>query len=212
MLLKKGDTIILTGDSVTDCGRARGGDAGRDTVSDMGAGYPGMVKAYLNAFLPELELTVVNRGNSGDRTTDIISRMDGDHLSVRPDVVTLLIGINDVWRHYDGYVGQQVEPDEYRENMKKIIRALKTSAREVIVLTPFMVKADDGSGMYADAQKYAAIALEVAAEEGARSVALQPVFDAAMKKGSPKLYSADAVHPTVNGHALIAKEVLKALL
>ncbi len=213
MILQKGDVLILTGDSVTDCGRSRDfDDGGRDNVNGMGGGYPMLVKAYLNAMYPELELTVINKGISGNRTCDILDRMESDHLRLKPDVVTLLIGINDVWRHFDNPQMKQIDAEEYAANMDKIIAALKISAREVIVLSPFMVKQPDEAPMYQMALEYAALAKAAAEKAGARFIDLQAVFNAKLASADAKLYSGDTVHPSINGHMLVADAVIKQLL
>ena len=213
MILQKGDVFILTGDSVTDCGRSRDlDDGGRDNVNGMGSGYPMLVKAYLNAMYPDLELTVINKGVSGNRTSDILDRMESDHLRLKPDVVTLLIGINDVWRHFDNPQMRQIDADEYAANMDKILAALKTAAREVVVLSPFMVKKPDDDPMYKMALEYAALAKTAAEKAGVRFIDLQAVFSAKLTAADAGLYSGDTVHPSINGHVLIADAVVKELL
>lgn len=213
MILKKNDVVLLTGDSVTDCGRSRDCDnEGRDNVNGMGNGYPAMVKAYLNAMHPELELTVINKGISGNRTCDILNRMDVDHLNLKPDVVTLLIGVNDVWRHFDAPDIRQIDAEEYRLNMDRILADLKTVAREILVLAPFQIKPADDHPMYQMTLQYAKIAKEAAEQAGVRFFDAQAMFDVKIAGTDAKLYSADTVHPTVNGHVLLADAILRELL
>lgn len=213
MILKKNDVVLLTGDSVTDCGRSRDCDhEGRDNVNGMGSGYPAMVKAYLNAMHPELELTVINKGISGNRTCDILDRMKVDHLDLKPDVVTLLIGINDVWRHFDAPDIKQIDAEEYRLNMDRILADLKTVAREIVVIAPFQIKSADEHPMYQMTLEYAKIAREAAEKANVQFFDAQAMFDAKIAGVDAKLYSADAVHPTVNGHVLLADAILHELL
>jgi lysophospholipase L1-like esterase len=209
MIFKKGDTLLMTGDSVTDCGRSEEGESVKNSVAGLGSGYPALVKAYLNAFYPELDLRIINKGISGNRTPDILARMEKDHLSLKPDVVTVLIGVNDVWRHFDRPNERQVEPDEYEANLTGIVEKLKTSARAVYVLTPFLVKKDDGHPMYAMVQEYREIAKRVAEKTGAACIDLQKTYDKQIENADPTLYSADTVHPTICGHMVIARELIR---
>ena len=212
MLLEKNDVLLLTGDSVTDCGRSRDfDDGGRDNVNGMGAGYPMLVKAYLNAMHPELNLTVINKGVSGDRTCDVLARMEEDHLRLKPNVVTLLIGINDVWRHFDSPSMRQIDAEEYAANMDRLIAELKTTAREVVVITPFQVKPADEEPMYKMALAYAEIAKAAAKKAGVHLIDAQAVFDEKLAGAAAKLSSADTVHPTINGHVLLADAIVKLL-
>jgi len=210
MLFKKSETLLMTGDSITDCGRSAAGESARNSVDGMGAGYPAIVKAYLNAFFPELALRIVNKGIGGNRTPDILGRMENDHLSLKPDVVTILIGVNDVWRHFDRPQEKQVDHADYEANLGRILEELKTSARKIFVLAPFLIKKDDGDAMYKMVQEYRGIAKKAAQAAGAEIIDLQEVFDGLLEKAEASLYSADTVHPTICGHMVIADELIKA--
>jgi lysophospholipase L1-like esterase len=212
MLLQKNDVFLLTGDSVTDCGRDRSENNGPETIEGMGSGYAGLVKAFLNAHYPELSLTVKNKGISGNRTPDILNRMESDHLSLSPFLVSILIGINDVWRHFDSPNMVQVEPDEYLANMHKIIASFKTSARQVIVLAPFYLTEQADHPMLAMAREYGALAKQAASENGALFVDLQAIFDELMQNAPASRYAGDGVHPNLYGHMVIAKALLDVVL
>jgi lysophospholipase L1-like esterase len=212
MLFKKGDTLLMTGDSVTDCGRSPVGESAKNSVEGMGDGYPAIVKAYLNAFYPEFELRIVNKGIGGNRTVDILKRMQRDHLDLKPDIVTILIGVNDVWRQFDTHGIVQIDHAAYEKNLTEILEKLKTSARKIFVLTPFLVKKNDGHPMYKMVQEYREIAVKVARKAGTEVIDLQAVFDRCMEKAEPELYSLDTVHPTICGHMVIAGELLKAFM
>lgn len=210
MLFEKGDTLLMTGDSITDCGRFTSGESAKNSVEGMGSGYPSIVKAYLNAFYPNLELRIINKGISGNRTPDILKRMQNDHLDLKPDVVTILIGINEVLRYFDSPGIKQVGCEEYSKNLDEILEKLKTSARKIFVLTPFLVKKNDGHVMYEIVQGYRDIASRAAKKAGVELINLQTAFDKYLDKAEPELYSQDSVHPTICGHMVIAKELINA--
>lgn len=204
MLLRKNDTLLITGDSITDDGRTQSADPG----DSLGQGYPAIVAKTLAEKYPELGVKVINRGISGDRTTDILSRMERDHLALKPDVITILIGVNDVWRHFDGAKVEQVDEQKYRVNMAKIILAFKTVAREVVVLLPFLVKRPCDDPMYVMAQQYKEIAREEAQKAGVHFIDLQAIFDEAIVAEDPKTYSGDTVHPKQKGREVIARALM----
>lgn len=205
MVLKEKDTLLLTGDSITDAGRT----CSDNPETSLGDGYPAVIAKALAEKYPELGVKVINRGIGGNRTDDILRRMESDHLALHPDVITLLIGINDVWRHFDSPYLRQIDPPEYRENMAKILAQFKAAARAVYVLLPFMVLRPCDEPMYVMAMEYREIAREEAQKAGVKIVDLQAVFDAAMKNEAPKEFSADAIHPTLKGHELIANALLE---
>ena len=91
----KPKTILFQGDSITDCGRSREND------SDMGMGYPTMVKGELGLEYPG-QYTFLNRGISGDRIVDIYARIKADIINLKPDYMSILIGVNDVWHELGG--------------------------------------------------------------------------------------------------------------
>src|SRR6056297_3628243 len=92
--LKPHGTILFQGDSITDAGRTAG-------VGELGNGYPYLLATRLWAQFPGHNLTVVNRGISGNRSRDLVKRWDEDALELQPDLISILIGINDTWRYFD---------------------------------------------------------------------------------------------------------------
>ena len=109
-MLTKNGVLVLQGDSITDAGRF-------GEPENLGSGYARMVAKYIENFYPDLEMKVYNRGISGHRSKDLVERWDKDCLDLNPTVVTLLIGINDVWRSFDQNDPTSVEA--YAENCEK---------------------------------------------------------------------------------------------
>jgi lysophospholipase L1-like esterase len=99
MLLAQHSKLVMIGDSVTDCGRAR--PVGEGLFGAIGTGYVGYIDALLSARYPELGVRVVNVGSSGNTILDLQARWQSDVLDLKPDWLSIMIGINDVWRQFD---------------------------------------------------------------------------------------------------------------
>ena len=129
-MLTKNGVLVLQGDSITDAGRF-------GEPENLGSGYARMVAKYIENFYPDLEMKVYNRGISGHRSKDLVERWDKDCLDLNPTVVTLLIGINDVWRSFDQNDPTSVEA--YAENCEKLMKQVKDAGASLIVLEPFAI-------------------------------------------------------------------------
>ena len=104
-------TILFQGDSITDCGRASCGGAGFSN-DGLGPGYPGLIAARLLCNRPEVSWKFINRGISGSRTVDLYARWKIDGINLKPDIITILVGINDTWHRYCGDNGVELERAE----------------------------------------------------------------------------------------------------
>ena len=207
MLLKKNDVIVFQGDSVTDCGRAR------DNFYDLGVGYPLIISSLLFHKYRDLNLTFINRAVGGDRTTEMLARFQADCLDLdpKPTVVSILIGINDVWRRYDANNPTTAETFErqYRAMLSDIKE--KLDAR-IIMLEPFVLpNPEDRKAWREDLDPKLQIVRKLALEFGATLVPLDGAFAAAYVQRPGSYYSADGVHPSYAGHGLIADEWCRAV-
>ena len=206
MLLKKNDVILFQGDSVTDCGR------NRENFYDLGVGYPLLISSMLAHRFNDLNLTFINRGVSGDRTTEMLARFDKDCLALepKPTVVSILIGINDVWRRYDANMPTTLE------TYKKQYHAMLTDIKEklgarIIMMEPFVLPVlDDRKAWREDLDPKLQAVRELALEFDATLVPLDGAFAAAYVRKPGAYYSADGVHPSYAGHGLIADEWCRA--
>ena len=126
MKLKQGSRLLFTGDSVTDVGRNR--PVAQGTLFDpLGKGYPHIVSGLINAVYPGWGIHVINSGNSGDTSRRLAARWQTDVLDFKPDWVSVMIGINDVWRQFDSpcQPEEQVGPEEYEETLDGLFRRLR---------------------------------------------------------------------------------------
>ena len=202
-------TIVFQGDSITDCGRVRI-DA-RNASQALGPGYPALVAARVQNNDWSKKYNFVNRGISGDRVVDLYARWKRDALNIRPDVISILIGVNDTWHEQNWSNG--VEPERY----DRFYRMLMDWTREVlldtkmILLEPFVLKfgfVTDAWVEEIDIRRQ--MVKKIAEDYGAVFVPLQDVLsEAAAKAAVPELVLEDGVHPSLFGHQLIADQYLK---
>ena len=203
--------ILFYGDSITDAGRDRNADY---SSASYGHGYPKFVAGELLFEAPE-EYQILNRGISGNRIVDLYARVKADVWNHAPDVLSILIGVNDIWHEIDHKNGVDIERFEkvYRMLIEDTLARL--SDLKIIVLEPFVLEgtATQGEGRYErflEVKEYAKVVKKLAEEYGLCFVPLQKKFDEAAKAHGAAYYLADGVHPAVAGAKLIANEWLKA--
>ena len=203
--------ILFQGDSITDCGRSR------ENNVNVGVGYPRMVKAELGFAEPE-QHEFFNRGISGNRIVDVYARMKKDILNLRPDVMSLLIGVNDVW-HELGEDPNGVDNDKFFKIYCMLIEEIKAALPDIklMILEPFCLPGtattateEKWQGFSTEVPKRAAMAKKVAEKYGLTFIPLQAGFDALAEKAEPSYWLADGVHPTAMGHRYIMGEWMKA--
>ncbi len=205
-----GTVILFQGDSITDCGRNRTA-AEPNTADALGTGYPLLVASTALAAHPHRGLRFYNRGLSGNKVPDLQQRWAVDTLELRPDVLSILIGVNDFWHKLGGgYAGTvQDYEDQYSALLERTRRALPRV--RLVVLEPFVLRCgavDDRWFPEFDARR--AAAARVAERARATFVPLQAVFDERARAVPPQYWAADGVHPTPAGHAVIAERWRRA--
>lgn len=202
-LIKNNSVISFMGDSVTDCGRVYA------RPDDLGQGYPLKVASFLAAFRASLGAKVVNRGVNGNRVRDLAARWQKDCLDFHPDLVSILIGINDCWRRFDE--NDPTSPEEYERDYRAILEQTKRAGAKILILEPFVLPYPaDRLGWRFDLDPKIQVARRLAREYADALLPLDGIFAQAVNSADPQLYSADGVHPTDAGHALIALEWLRA--
>ena len=199
--------FLFQGDSITDADRRR------DNDSNYGYGYPNLFAAEILKNRP-YEFEFVNRGISGNRIVDVYARIKADIINLKPDYMSLLIGVNDVWHELNDGNGVATEKFEkvYDMLVSEIIEALPDI--KIILLEPFVLKGC-GTERYYDAFRedvinHAGAVKRIADKYNLKFVPLQAKFDEAAKGGNDTYWLADGVHPTPAGHCLIKDEMMKA--
>lgn len=212
MFLQPGDKLVMIGDSVTDAGRAR--PIAEGLFNPYGSGYPNFVYSMLTALYPEYMLHIVNVGSSGNNVTNLEERWQTDVLDLNPDWVSIMIGVNDVWRQFDlqNMPKTWVMPDLYRKTLKSLIERTKPNVKGIFLLTPIYWELNENDAMNARVREYAQICREVAEETGAIFVDVQKNVDSVLNRIKHSCYfSWDRVHPNNPGHYVIARSLLDAM-
>lgn len=210
MILEKHQKFIITGDSVTDCGRSYPVGEGND---GMGNGYAKYLHAMIDSEYPERHIRVQNTGISGNTSRDLRARFNEDVLSLSPGLISIMIGINDIWRQFDSpnHPEKHVYLDEYADNIVHMIEAALPVVKGILLVSPCYMVQTREDAMRAEADRYQQSLKEIAAEYRLPYVDAQKSMDRYFKHYSPMAMSWDAVHPNHVGHMIIAKEIMKTL-
>lgn len=207
--------VLFQGDSITDVSR----DKKNERVAEfnlsplLGSGYPQLISAKLGFENPN-EYEFINRGISGNRIVDLLGRVRADVIKLKPDVLSVLVGVNDVWHEY--LTGNGVSTELYEVVYNLFIHEIKKELPNVriMILEPFVLKGVATEEIFdefkASVLEKAAAAKKVAEANGLEFIPLQNKFDEAEKLAPEKYWLGDGVHPTPFGHELIAREWLKA--
>lgn len=203
--------ILFQGDSITDGGRSRNDDPNHF----LGHGYAYLISSRLGAELAEKQPTFYNRGVSGDRASDLYARWNEDTFSLKPDLISILIGVNDAWRIMNN------EPSGVTDRLGRAYRHLLEETREVlpntglVLMEPFILKTgatvDKWDAWQEKIGQYQHLVRELADEFGAVFVPLQDVLNQATEKAEASYWLWDGVHPTAAGHELIARQWLSVV-
>ena len=198
--------IIFQGDSITDAGRDK------RNYHDMGCGYPKFAAAIIAEAHPETEFEFINFGISGNRTGQLFDRLYHDAIAFKPDVISILIGVNDIWHRYGtdriATTDEQIELN-YRCILERLRR--ETDAK-IMILSPYLLDSDDKEYMRDDLARILPVVRKLADEYADVYVPLDELFDEALKsQPEPKYYSGDGVHPNANGARFIGEHYAKAI-
>lgn len=200
MTIRSGDRILFQGDSITDAGR-RSPQAG-----PLGGGYVAQVAGLILSRRPDLQVEILNRGIGGDRTVELLARWKEDCLDLRPQVLSIKIGVNDVWRLRGEWNGQKHVPlDQYQANLRSLCDQAKAAGvRDLILVSPTTIDHANASPLNDLLGTYAAWAKIYAAEIGATFVDARSRLMTARAAYPQVRWTGDGCHPTVSGHAVIA--------
>jgi len=208
----KGDTVLFQGDSITDAGRDRPKAATPNQQAPLGKGYAWLAAASMLVNRPDDDLKIFNRGISGNKVFQLAERWQSDCLDLKPDVLSILIGVNDIWHHlqkkYDGTV------EVYEQDYHALVRRTQEALPQVklVICEPFVLRCGAITEQwFPEFDRYRAAARRVADTCGATWVPYQSMFDEAIKYAPPAHWAADGVHPTPAGAALMAQSWLRAV-
>lgn len=206
-----GLTFLFQGDSITDGNRGRTNDPNHI----MGHGYAFSIAGRLGADFPDKQLKFINRGISGNKITDLAKRWQADALDLKPDLVSILIGVNDT----ASVVKQRQNPvniELFEQTYITLLNQTKDKFPQVVFVLgePFILpvgKTNNWELWEADIVKRRMVVQNIAKKYNAVLVMYQDMFTTAIKEAAPEYWIWDGIHPTVAGHELMAREWIKCV-
>lgn len=205
----KNSTIVFAGDSITDAGRDRTAEPGG---WGFGTGYVNQIHCLLSAIYPDYELVTVNSGVSGDDIVLMADRWQRDVLGLKPDYVSVLIGVNDVWRHFDQpfWKPRRHGIDVFEQTYEDLVARTLPQVKGMIIVGPFMFEANPDEPMRAMVGQFAGVARRIADRHDLPYVDVQAAIDQYLTQQHTCIVSQDRVHPYERGAVLITRAWLQA--
>ncbi len=203
-------TFLFQGDSITDANRD---DENQDNFG-LGCGYAFLLASDIEKN-KKGQIKFINRGKSGDRITDVYVRIKEDIINLKPDYMSILIGVNDV--SHELTQGCGVTPKKFRKIYEMLIEEIKEALPDIkiIILEPFVLKGSATNELWAqfnsEVRKLAEISKEIAEQFKLKFVPLQKEFDKVSSDGDTRYWSVDGIHPTSAGHQIIKEKLQKAI-
>jgi len=198
--------ILFQGDSITDAGRDR------RNYHNMGNGYPKYASALIKEAHPDMDLEFINLGIGGNRTDQLFDRLYPDAIALDPDIISILIGINDVWHRY-GNARIATTDEQLELNYRTILTEIKTKTHaKIMMIAPYLLDCDNKEGIREDLKTALPIIYKLADEFADVFIPLDKHFEEALKtQPEPQFYSGDGVHPNANGAEFIGKIYAEAI-
>lgn len=192
--------IVFFGDSITESGR------NLLDPRDLGAGYVKIAAGKLRLLYPDTPIEFVNLGVGGNKTSDLLARVD-EVVQENPDMVVLQAGINDVWCRFS--MGEDVTVEQFRSNYQGIVKAIKETGAKLFIIEPFVLKMGDKQRFRPYLNSFISVVREIAAEQADAFIPTDEIFTGVTQDIDPSQFSTDGVHPTHRGCRYIADLFIK---
>lgn len=211
MKIAANSKLVMIGDSITDCGRALPVGEGRDAA--LGTGYVSLVDGLLKTTNPTANIRIINMGISGNTVRDLQARWQTDVLDLQPDWLSIMIGINDVWRQFDSPLQRerQVPLAEYSRMLSKLVATTRPHLQGLVLMTPYFIEPNHNDPMRAMMDSYGQVVQEIAFANDAVFVDTQAAFDRVLADMHPMSLAWDRVHPNLTGHMILARAFLEGV-
>lgn len=196
--------ILFQGDSITDA------DRDRTDCHNMGNGYPKYAKEEIIKRYPHTDFEFINLGISGNQTKDLLQRVQQDFVDVQPDIVSILVGINDTWHHAE----QQdwISSEDFAARYEGVLSAVKTQTNaKIMMIEPFLIPVPDKLFMRPDLNSKIDIIRTLALQYADVYLPTDGLLFREFIHNTPTDYAADGVHPTEKGARLIGKLYAQAI-
>jgi lysophospholipase L1-like esterase len=210
MHIQTNSRLVFIGDSITDCGRRRPiGEGAIDGA--LGNGYVSLIDAALASGYPDYGIKIINVGVSGNTIHDLKYRWASDVLALKPDWLSVLIGINDVWQQLTQpeFIGQDDSVHGFAHILDELIQQTRPYLQGLILMTPYYLETNLHDPMRAMMDHYGELVGEIAAEHDAVLVNTQRYFDRILKWTDPLDLASDRVHINLSGHMILARAFLE---
>jgi lysophospholipase L1-like esterase len=211
MKLDLNEKLVMIGDSITDCGRAR--PVGEGLFEAIGKGYVAQVEALLSSTYPQRKIRVVNMGSDGHTVRDLKERWQTDVIELKPNWLSIMIGINDVWRQYDTphIKESHVYLEEYKQTLNELVQRTKPHVKGIVLMTPFYMEPNSNDAMRATMDQYGQAVKSIAEANGTIFVDTQAALAPVLQELYPAALGWDRVHPNMVGHMVLARAFLNAI-
>jgi lysophospholipase L1-like esterase len=214
MLFGKDERLVMIGDSVTEHQKLNpDGEGLFEAIGRGWGGYVAQVDGALQTVYPDLAVRVTNKGISGNTTRELAERWNADVFALKPDWLSVMIGINDVWRQFDmpRQPEKGVPPEEYGATLERLAAETAPRLKGLVLLTPYYMEPNRGDAMRKRMDEYGAIVRETAKRHGAILCDVQAAFDKVLRYFHPNAIAWDRIHPNHIGSMVIAKAFLDAV-
>lgn len=195
--------IVFLGDSITDSGRDR------SDKKSLGNGYVKILADKLRPIYPDMDIELINKGVSGDEIEDLLARVKDDVLSLSPDAVVVMAGINNTLHKFKN--DKELDLIKFEKDLKELLTTIKKTGAVIIFLEPFLLPAPDKLRMRKLFAEELKIIDRIVPDLADEFVAYDEMFNGLAATIPYTEYSADGVHPTHRGSRLIADHAIKAI-
>ncbi|MEJ2749771.1 MAG: SGNH/GDSL hydrolase family protein [Anaerolineae bacterium] len=211
MIIQSNSKLLMIGDSITDCERGR--PIGDIWPGALGNGYVNFVDALLMARYPAHHIRVVNMGVNANTVMDLKARWQTDVLDLKPDWLSICIGINDVWWQFamPHGVEKHIPLDKYSQTLDELVTVTKPTLKGMILMTPYYIEPNRSEPVRAMMDEYGTAVRQIAEKHQAVLVDTQAAFDEVLSQVHSSALATDRVHPTQAGHMILARAFVRAI-
>jgi lysophospholipase L1-like esterase len=193
--------IVMIGDSITESGKF-------DDPEQLGIGYVRLIHDYLKTAFPTKDREVINKGISGNRIDDLAARWQTDVLDMKPDLLSISIGVNDAWRQLNNPTIKQILPDEFERIYDNLLQQV---SGKIVLMEPTVIVEDPTSAGNLKLKPYVAIVNQMAKKYNTLVVPTHQVFLQYLEAGNGYNLTTDGVHMNSTGNMLMATAWLRVV-
>jgi lysophospholipase L1-like esterase len=204
LTLRKGAVILFQGDSITDEGRKKDIPEANDSKA-LGRGYAAMISGQLLLAYNSMELKCYNRGTSGNKIPDLAARWAQDAVALKPDILSIMIGVNDLWHTFAFGSKYKATIGDYETGYRALIERSQKEIPgvRIVICEPFTTRTSDD---FKPLAKFRAVSMKLADDMKLTFVPFQSLFDEAVKAAPAEFWLWDGIHPSTAGHAIMARK------